>query len=70
MSLLPKPVVSVAIDIDTVMLAMAMAALGLTTHFSAIRRAGVKPLALGALLFLWLIGGGMAINMGMTAMFT
>jgi uncharacterized integral membrane protein (TIGR00698 family) len=70
MSLLPKPVVSVAIDIDTVMLAMAMAALGLTTHFSAIRRAGIKPLALGALLFVWLVGGGLVINIGMAALFT
>ena len=45
-----------AIGVDTVMLAMAMAALGLTTHVSAIRNAGVKPLALAALLFAWLIG--------------
>ena len=66
---LPKPVVSVAIDVDTVMLAMAMAALGLTTHISAIRNAGIKPLALAALLFAWLIGGGVAINAGVIALF-
>lgn len=66
---LPEPVVGAAIDIDTVMLAMAMAALGLTTHFSAIRNAGIKPLALAALLFAWLIGGGLAINAGVTAWF-
>jgi uncharacterized integral membrane protein (TIGR00698 family) len=69
LALLPKPVVSAAIDIDTVMLAMAMAALGLTTHISAIRNAGIKPLALAALLFAWLIGGGIAINAGVTALF-
>ena len=70
LAILPKPVVSAAIDIDTVMLAMAMAALGLTTHISAIRNAGIKPLALAALLFAWLIGGGIAINAGVTALFT
>jgi uncharacterized integral membrane protein (TIGR00698 family) len=70
LAILPKPVVSAAIDIDTVMLAMAMAALGLTTHISAIRNAGIKPLAFAALLFAWLIGGGIAINAGVTALFT
>jgi len=69
LAILPKPVVSAAIDLDTVMLAMAMAALGLTTHISAIRHAGIKPLALAALLFAWLIGGGVAINAGVTALF-
>lgn len=69
LALLPKAVVSVAIDVDTVLLAMAMAALGLTTHVSAIRSAGIKPLALAALLFAWLIGGGLAINAGVAALF-
>ena len=69
LALLPKPAVTIAIDVDTVMLAMAMAALGLTTHISAIRSAGIKPLALAALLFAWLIGGGIAINAGITALF-
>lgn len=49
-------------DADTLLLAMAMAALGLTTHVSAIRTAGVKPLLLGAVLFAWLIIGGALIN--------
>jgi uncharacterized integral membrane protein (TIGR00698 family) len=61
-TLLPKSVVDFAITIDTLLLAMAMAALGLTTHASAIRKAGVKPLMLAALLFAWLILGGAAIN--------
>jgi uncharacterized membrane protein YadS len=46
----------------TSLLAMAMAALGLTTHAGAIRQAGVKPLLLAGLLFTWLIGGGAIIN--------
>ena len=59
---LPRPLVATAIDVDTFLLAMAMGALGLTTHISAIRRAGIKPLLLGGLLFAWLIGGGVLIN--------
>jgi uncharacterized integral membrane protein (TIGR00698 family) len=66
---LPKQGLAVAIDIDTVLLAMAMAALGLSTHVSAIRCAGIKPLALAALLFVWLICGGLAVNAGITALF-
>jgi len=59
---LPKSFVGNAIDLDTFLLAMAMGALGLTTHLSAIRKAGVKPLLLGAILFAWLMGGGALIN--------
>ena len=65
LKLLPDAVVSIALNIDTVVLAMAMAALGMTTHVSAIRTAGLKPLGLAALLFVWLIGGGAAINAAM-----
>jgi uncharacterized membrane protein YadS len=54
--------VSRAIDLDTFLLAMAMGALGLSTHLSAIRKAGLKPLLLGALLFGWLIAGGALVN--------
>ena len=62
LALLPHAVVGAAIDVDTFLLAMAMGALGLTTHVSAIRRAGIKPLFLGALLFIWLVAGGALIN--------
>jgi uncharacterized membrane protein YadS len=53
---------------DTFTLAMAMAALGLTTHVSAIRSAGVRPLVLAGVLFAWLIVGGVAINAGVSAL--
>jgi uncharacterized integral membrane protein (TIGR00698 family) len=62
LAVLPHAVVGAAIDLDTFLLAMAMGALGLTTHLSAIRRAGIKPLLLGGLLFIWLVGGGAVIN--------
>ncbi|MBP2167547.1 putative integral membrane protein (TIGR00698 family) [Erwinia toletana] len=50
-------------QLDNLLLAMAMAALGLTTHISALKRAGVKPLLMALLLFIWLIVGGGAINL-------
>ena len=59
---LPGIVVSTALGMDTGVLAMAMAALGVTTHVSALRAAGLKPLGLAALLFAWLVGGGFVIN--------
>jgi uncharacterized integral membrane protein (TIGR00698 family) len=67
LSVLPRHVVEAATELDTLLLAMAMAALGLTTHLSAIRRAGIKPLLLGGVLFVWLIGGGAFINTQVTA---
>jgi len=59
---LPPSLVTSLITVDTFALSMAMASLGITTHVSAIRAAGIKPLALGGTLFAWLIVGGFAIN--------
>lgn len=59
---LPSDVHAGVIDADTWLLTMSMAALGLTTHLSAIRRAGLKPMILATLLFGWLIAGGALIN--------
>lgn len=61
--LLPAAWVADINQLTNVLLAMAMAALGLTTRFSALRQAGVKPLLLGLMVFLWLIVGGGAINL-------
>lgn len=65
----PQPLVGAVVGVDNVLLAMAMAALGLTTHASALRQAGLKPLLLAALLFGWLLTGGLAINLGVSALF-
>ena len=54
--------------IDNFLLAAAMAALGLTTQFSAMKNAGMKPLFLASILFLWLVFGGGAINLAATAL--
>jgi uncharacterized integral membrane protein (TIGR00698 family) len=69
MAVLPHSFVSAAIDVDTLILATAMAALGVSTQVSAIRAAGIKPLGLAALLFGWLIFGGFVINAGVSALF-
>ncbi|TMN16984.1 YeiH family protein [Pseudoxanthomonas sp. X-1] len=63
--LLPARVVAVANALDTLLLAMAMAALGLRTHWGAIRQAGARPLLLAAVLWGLLMVGGYALNRGM-----
>lgn len=68
LALLPPAVVGQVTNIDGALLAMAMAGLGLSTHVSAVRKAGIKPLALAAVLFAWLIFGGLAIHAGMTTL--
>jgi uncharacterized integral membrane protein (TIGR00698 family) len=62
LQLLPAGFVGWLNQFDTLLLAMAMAALGLRTHAGAIRQAGVKPLLLAATLFVFLAVGGYAIN--------
>ena len=54
------------IMVDDILLTMAMFALGLTTHVSAIKQAGVRPLILGAIMFGWLLVGGGLINIGIS----
>ncbi|MCI1030677.1 YeiH family protein [Raoultella terrigena] len=66
--LLPKAAVDALVTLDTVLLAMAMAALGLTTHVSALKKAGAKPLLMALALFVWLIVGGGAINLAVHAL--
>ncbi|MDO5769467.1 MAG: YeiH family protein [Psychrobacter sp.] len=63
---LSDAIVHSMVVLDDVLLTMAMFALGLTTHMSAIKQAGVRPLLLGAIMFGWLILGGGAINVLIT----
>ncbi|WP_242110652.1 YeiH family protein [Luteimonas aquatica] len=58
----PAPAVEAIVRLDTVLLAMAMAALGLRTQASALRQAGPRPLLLALLLFGVLTVGGYALN--------
>jgi len=61
--LIPRDLVPALLMLDEWLLATAMFALGLTTHVSAIRQAGIRPLALAALLAVWLIVGGLVVNL-------
>ncbi len=63
LGILPKAVVENGIVLDNILLTLAMAALGLTTHVSAVRSAGTKPLVLAFLLFVWLLGAGLLLNL-------
>lgn len=67
LQLVPEVIIEQITALDTALLAMAMAGLGLTTDIKAIARAGFKPLLLASLLFAWLIVGGVALNYGVTA---
>lgn len=59
---MPPAVLQALLWLGNLLLATAMAALGLSTHASVIHRAGGKPLLLGALLFAWLLVGGALLN--------
>lgn len=63
-SILPisEEVRNIIIKLDQIVLTMAMAALGLTTHFSAFKTAGYKAIALGGVIFVWLIIVGCSIS--------
>ena len=63
LQLLPASLIHALTQLDNLLLAMAMAALGLTTRLRDLKRAGLRPLALGLLLFCWLVLGGGAINL-------
>lgn len=58
LELIPEAVLSGLHQLDQLLLGMAMAALGFATRIGALRAAGWRPLALGALLFVLLLGGG------------
>lgn len=56
------PLHAALLQLDTVLLAVAMAALGWASSLRLMRQAGIKPLLLGALLFAFLLVGGYGIN--------
>jgi len=62
LGVVPEPIIVAARQLDVFALTMAMTALGMETRFGQIRRAGPRALALGALLYAWLLIGGYAIT--------
>jgi uncharacterized integral membrane protein (TIGR00698 family) len=61
LSILPGDVVVHLRQLDVFALTMAMTALGIETRFSQIRKAGPRVLALGFILYLWLVIGGYGV---------
>ncbi len=62
LGVIPPAALAAGVQLDNVLLTMAMAALGLTTHVRAVKAAGIKPLLLALILFVWLTAGGLALN--------
>lgn len=65
LSLLPESWVAWIIKLDELLLIAAMTALGLTTQTTFIKQAGIKPIILGFLIYIWLTLGGFTVNMMM-----
>lgn len=62
LNILPADLIATGTRVDNVLLAAAMAALGMTTNWHAVRAAGIKPLLLAAIAFAWLLGAGFALS--------
>ncbi|MFG5778291.1 YeiH family protein [Comamonas sp. J-3] len=62
LGVIPQSALTLGVQLDNVLLTMAMAALGLTTHVRAVKAAGIKPLLLALILFVWLSAGGLVLN--------
>lgn len=58
----PPPLVAALVWLGTLVLATAMAAMGLRTSLGSLRMAGLQPLKLAGLLFLLLTVGGYGVN--------
>ncbi|NOX15838.1 MAG: YeiH family putative sulfate export transporter [Epsilonproteobacteria bacterium] len=67
--LLPLQVVGGINSIDTFLLTMAMTALGMETSADKFKKAGMKPIYLASILFIWLIFGGFYIVKIATSIF-
>jgi uncharacterized integral membrane protein (TIGR00698 family) len=63
----PVPVRTALIEIDTVLLASAMFALGLGTRWQQMKQAGTRPLLLAAMLFAGLVAGGYLLTAAFAA---
>ncbi|WP_321908640.1 YeiH family protein [Paraburkholderia sp. J11-2] len=66
---LPETATHAVNTLDTFALTMAMTALGIETRVSQIRQAGPRALTAGFIIYLWLVGGGLAITWGVERLF-
>ena len=60
---IPEAIKEAIVFFDQIILTMAMAALGLTTHLSTFRKAGPHALILGVIVFVWLIIAGLGTSL-------
>ncbi|GAB4222920.1 MAG: YeiH family protein [Francisella sp.] len=67
LNLLSSATVNTIREIDQFLLVIAMTALGLETHISKFIQAGIKPLILALILFLWLFFGGIMLTYTITS---
>ncbi|WP_248319906.1 MULTISPECIES: YeiH family protein [unclassified Caballeronia] len=67
--ILPESATSTLNTLDTFALTMAMTALGMETRIAQIREAGPRAIATGGILYVWLVGGGLAITYGVERLF-
>ena len=64
--LLPVSLVTQINHIDTFLLTMAMTALGMETHISKFKQAGLKPVLLALILFIWLVTAGYFLTLSLS----
>ncbi len=62
LALLPTSLIQNINTLDTFALTMAMSALGMQTNFKKFKQAGLKPIYLASILFIWLVFGGFYIT--------
>lgn len=65
LDVLPATLRDGLIQLNNLLLATAMAALGLQTRFSTLRRAGLRPMMMAAALYAWLLVGGAGLHVGL-----
>lgn len=68
MGWIAAPLHAALLQLDNLLLALAMAALGWASSLRLMRQAGIRPLLLGALLFAFLLVGGYGINRAVTVL--
>ncbi|ACS86109.1 MULTISPECIES: YeiH family protein [Musicola] len=70
LNLLPARWIDELLLLDNILLTMAMVALGIATRFTLLRAAGLRPILLALVLFIWLVLGGGAINLAVQHLFS
>lgn len=59
---IPSVIVNGIIELDVILLTLAMFALGVETNFEKIKGLGLKPILLALIMFIWLVTFGFVVN--------